>query len=93
MGNAHGSAELPPQISPWRAWLNVLAITLLGCLLFGLGCFVLLGYLPSFILFSVHAGLYVLGKRSLTPVFVAHGIYNVVGEPYLLMMTIAAMPH
>ena len=43
---------------------------------------------------EVHiAGLYVLGKRSLAPVFVAHGIYNVLGEPYLLMMMIAAMPH
>jgi membrane protease YdiL (CAAX protease family) len=240
MSNTRVSAEPPPPISPWRAWRNVLAITLLGCLLFGLGCFVLLGnyfprrmdlyhaaiwlqlsfsiaaavvfafvvvwqrrrgsslaelgwarpttplalllsmvmgaayisgayygarhllpdidvteftwtrlalaplglfmavaeetlmrgllmtelqrarvpswlqilasggcsalyhafqnptligYLPSFILFSLHAGLYVLGKRSLTPVFVAHGIYNVLGEPYLLMMMIAAMPH
>ena len=240
MNNSPVSAELPPQISPWIAWRNVLAITLLGCLFFGVGCFVLLGsyfprrmdlyhaaiwlqlsfsivaavvftsvvvwqrrrrsslgelgwgrpttrlalllsvilgatyitgayygarqllpdidvteftwtrlalaplglfmamaeetlmrglfmtelqrgrvpnwlqilasgacsalyhafqnptligYLPSFILFSLHAGLYVLGKRSLTPVFVAHGIYHVLGEPYLLMMMIAATPH
>jgi hypothetical protein len=75
MSNAQVSAELPPRTAPWRAWRNVLAITLLGCLLFGLGCFVL------------------LGKRSLTPVCVAHGIYNILGEPYLLMMMIAAMPH
>jgi hypothetical protein len=33
----------------------------------------------------------VLGKRSLTPVFVAHGIYNVFGEPYLLMLMLASI--
>src|SRR5262249_34470240 len=31
-----------------------------------------LGFLPSFVLFSLHAGLYVIGKRSLTPVILAH---------------------
>jgi hypothetical protein len=45
---------------------------------------------PSFILFSLHAGLYVLGRRSLTPVILAHSIYHVLGEPYLLMMVFAA---
>ena len=45
------------------------------------------------VLFTLHAGLYVLGKRSLTPVVVAHGIYNVFGEPYLLMMAMAVMRH
>jgi hypothetical protein len=38
MSDARVSTELPPQISPRSAWLNVLAITLLGCLVFGLGC-------------------------------------------------------
>jgi membrane protease YdiL (CAAX protease family) len=51
------------------------------------------GFLPSFVLFSLHAGLYVAGKRSLTPVSIAHGMYNVLGEPYLLMMALAVMPH
>lgn len=50
------------------------------------------GFLPSFVLFSLHAGLYVLGRRSLTPTIVAHGIYHVFGEPYLLMMVLATMP-
>ena len=44
------------------------------------------GFLPSFVLFSLHAGLYVLGRRSLTPSILAHSIYHVFGEPYLLMM-------
>src|SRR5262249_21397405 len=49
------------------------------------------GFLPSFVLFSVHAGLYVLGRRSLTPVVITHSIYHVFGEPYLLMLALAAM--
>jgi membrane protease YdiL (CAAX protease family) len=52
-----------------------------------------MGYLPSFVLFSLHAGLYVLGNRSLTPVVITHSIYHVFGEPYLLMMALAAMKH
>jgi membrane protease YdiL (CAAX protease family) len=51
------------------------------------------GYLPSFILFSLHAGLYVLGRRSLTPVVLTHSIYHVFGEPYLLMLAMEAMKH
>ena len=49
------------------------------------------GFLPSFVLFSLHAGLYVLGRRSLTPTVVAHGAYHVFGEPYLIMMILATM--
>jgi membrane protease YdiL (CAAX protease family) len=48
------------------------------------------GFIPSFVLFSMHAGLYVLGKRSLTPSIVAHSMYHVLGEPYLLMMAMVA---
>lgn len=48
------------------------------------------GFLPSFVLFSLHAGLYVLGRRSLTPTILAHSIYHVFGEPYLLMMAMVA---
>ena len=50
------------------------------------------GFFPSFVLFSMHAGLYVLGRRSLTPVVITHSIYHVFGEPYLLMLALAAMP-
>jgi membrane protease YdiL (CAAX protease family) len=51
-----------------------------------------LGFVPSFVLFSLHAGLYVVGRRSLTPTIVAHSIYHVFGEPYLLMMVLAVTP-
>jgi membrane protease YdiL (CAAX protease family) len=51
----------------------------------------IIGFLPSCVLFSMHAALYVLGGRSLTPVIVAHSAYHVFGEPYLLMMALATM--
>jgi membrane protease YdiL (CAAX protease family) len=49
------------------------------------------GFFPAFMLFSMHAGLYVLGRRSLTPTVVAHSMYHVFGEPYLLMMVLTTM--
>jgi membrane protease YdiL (CAAX protease family) len=52
-----------------------------------------LGFVPSFALFSIHAGLYVLGNRSLTPPIIAHSLYHVFGEPYLLMMVLVTMDH
>ncbi|HKI30382.1 MAG TPA: CPBP family intramembrane glutamic endopeptidase [Gemmataceae bacterium] len=48
-----------------------------------------IGFFPSFVLFSVHAGLYVVGRRSLTPVILTHSIYHVFGEPYLIMLILA----
>ncbi len=50
-----------------------------------------IGFLPSFFLFSLHAGLYVLGKRSLTPTIIAHSAYHMFGEPYLIMMILVTM--
>ena len=73
------------------AWLQIVASGACSAVYHSLQDPSLVGFLPSFVLFSLHAGLYVLGKRSLTPVSLAHGIYNVFGEPYLLMMAMAAM--
>jgi len=50
-----------------------------------------MGFFPSFILFSLHAGLYVVSKRSLMPVILTHSLYHVLGQPYLLMMAMVAM--
>jgi membrane protease YdiL (CAAX protease family) len=74
-------------------WLQIIASGACSAVYHSLQDPTLIGFLPSFVLFTLHAGLYVLGKRSLTPVIVAHGIYNVFGEPYLLMMAMAVMPH
>jgi membrane protease YdiL (CAAX protease family) len=74
-------------------WLQIVASGACSALYHSFQNPSLLGYLPSFILFSLHAGLYVLGNRSLTPVVITHSIYHVFGEPYLLMMALAAMKH
>ena len=44
----------------------------------------------STILGAALAGIYVLGRRSLTPCIVAHGLINLLGEPFLLMTAINA---
>jgi membrane protease YdiL (CAAX protease family) len=48
-----------------------------------------IGFIPSFVLFTLHAMLYVLGRRSLTPSIVAHSMYHVLCAPYLLMFAMA----
>ncbi len=48
-----------------------------------------IGFIPSFLLFSLHAFLYVSGKRSLTPSIIAHSMYHVLCAPYLLMFAMA----
>jgi membrane protease YdiL (CAAX protease family) len=48
-------------------WLQIVASGACSAVYHALQNPTLLGFLPSFILFSMHAALYVLGKRSLTP--------------------------
>lgn len=48
-----------------------------------------IGFIPSFVLFSLHAVLYVASRRSLTPSIVAHSMYHVLCAPYLLMFAMA----
>jgi Type II CAAX prenyl endopeptidase Rce1-like len=72
------------------AWLQIFASGACSAVYHAFQNPTLIGFLPSFVLFSLHAGLYVVGRRSLTPVFLAHSIYHVLGEPYLLMMVFAA---
>jgi membrane protease YdiL (CAAX protease family) len=73
-------------------WLQIIASGACSAVYHALHNPTPLGFFPSFGLFTAHAGLYVLGKRSLTPTIVAHSIYHVLGEPYLLMMVLAATP-
>lgn len=48
-----------------------------------------IGFIPSFVLFTLHAILYIVGQRSLTPSIVAHSMYHVLCAPYLLMFAMA----
>jgi membrane protease YdiL (CAAX protease family) len=67
-------------------WVQIITSGACTALYHGLQNFTLMGLLPSMVFFAALAGIYVLGKRSLTPSTIAHGLINVVGEPYLLMM-------
>jgi membrane protease YdiL (CAAX protease family) len=73
-------------------WLQIVASGACSAIYHSIHNPTLRGFLPSFVLFTLHAGLYVAGRRSLTSVSIAHGMYNVLGEPYLLMMALAVMP-
>jgi hypothetical protein len=72
-------------------WLQIVASGACSASYHALQNPTLAGFVPSFVLFSLHAGLYVVSKRSLTPVIVTHSLYHVLGEPYLLMMAMRAM--
>lgn len=48
-----------------------------------------IGFLPSLVLFSLHALLYVVSRRSLAPSTLAHSMYPVLCTPYLLMFAMA----
>lgn len=74
-------------------WLQIVASGVCSAVYHALQNPTLIGFIPAFVLFSMHAGLYVLGKRSLTPVIITHSIYHILGEPYLLMMALMAMQH
>src|SRR5262249_52440206 len=74
-------------------WLQIIASGACSAVYHAIQNPTLIGYLPSFVLFTLHAGLYVLGKRSLTPTVITHSIYHVLGEPYLLMMAMVVVPH
>jgi len=48
------------------------------------------GFIMSFIVGLILAGFFVWGRRSLTPVVVAHGLCLFLGEPFLTMFMLAA---
>lgn len=70
-------------------WLQIVVSGLGFALYHSLGNFGLASLIPSFIVGAMWALLYVLGKRSLTPSIISHGIVNFFGEPYLAMMILS----
>jgi membrane protease YdiL (CAAX protease family) len=78
-----------------RTWLQILisgfCFALYHCLQFATSPVIFIQSLvASTFMGSVFAGLYVLGRRSLTPCILCHGLANLLGEPYLLMGAVAA---
>jgi membrane protease YdiL (CAAX protease family) len=70
-------------------WLQIVVSGLGFALYHSLGNFGLASLIPSFIVSAIWASMYVLGKRSLTPSIISHGIVNFFGEPYLAMMILS----
>lgn len=55
-----------------------------------IGIYFLYSFIASFIYGLLLAGLYLIGKRSLTPVMISHGLTILIGEPivtYMLLKT------
>jgi membrane protease YdiL (CAAX protease family) len=67
-------------------WLQILISGLGFALYHSVGNFSLQSLLPSFVFSCILAVIFVIGRRSLTPSIIGHGIVNFFGEPYLAMM-------
>ncbi len=70
-------------------WLQIVVSGFGFALYHSLGSFSPASLIPSFIVGAIWASIYVLGKRSLTPSIISHGIVNFFGEPYLAMMILS----
>jgi len=70
-------------------WLQIVVSGVGFALYHSLGNFGLASLIPSFVVGAIWASIYVLGKRSLTPSIISHGIVNFFGEPYLAMMILS----
>jgi membrane protease YdiL (CAAX protease family) len=67
-------------------WLQIIISGLGFALYHSVGNFSLQSLIPSFVFSAVLAVIFVVGRRSLTPSIIGHGIVNFFGEPYLAMM-------
>jgi membrane protease YdiL (CAAX protease family) len=72
-------------------WLQVLASSLLFALYHSVWGFSPLGFAFSLVYGLLLAGLFVWGKRSLTPVILGHSLALLVGEPFLTLSLLEAI--
>jgi membrane protease YdiL (CAAX protease family) len=71
------------------AWIQIIASGACSAVYHSLHNFSLMSFLPSFILFTSMAGIYVLGRRSITSTAIGHSLIHVLGDPYLIMLILA----
>ncbi|HCP45560.1 MAG TPA: hypothetical protein DIU15_05940 [Deltaproteobacteria bacterium] len=74
-------------VGPWRQALVSSAVFALYHSLWTLS---IAGFIVSFFIGLIMAGFFLWGRRSLTPVIVAHGLCLFLGEPFLTMFMLAA---
>ncbi|MBJ95064.1 MAG: hypothetical protein CMP23_11410 [Rickettsiales bacterium] len=74
------------QVGPWRQALISSAIFALYHSIWTLS---LAGFIVGMVIGLIMAGFFLWGRRSLTPVIVAHGLALFLGEPFLTMFMVA----
>jgi membrane protease YdiL (CAAX protease family) len=67
-------------------WIQMIASGTCSALYHSLHSISLMSFLPSFILFTSMAGIFVLGKRSITATAIGHSLIHILGDPYLTML-------
>lgn len=72
-------------------WLQIIASSLLFALYHTVWGFNILGFVFSLVYGLLLSGLFVLGKRSLTPVILGHSLALLVGEPFLTLSLMEAI--
>jgi len=73
-------------------WVQIIASGAGSALYHSLHNFSLMSFVPSFILFTCLAGIFVLGKRSITATAIGHSLIHILGDPYLTMLILATAP-
>ncbi len=72
-------------------WIQILASGACSALYHSLHNLSLMSFFPSFILFTAFAGIFVLGKRSITSTAIGHSLIHVLGDPYLTMLILVTL--
>lgn len=73
------------------AWIQVVASSLLFALYHSLWGLNIFGFVFSLVYGAILGGLFLLGKRSLTPVILAHSLALLIGEPFLTISLMEAI--
>ena len=72
-------------------WIQIVASGACSALYHSLNNLSLMNFVPSFVLFTAMAGIFVLGKRSITSTAIGHSLIHVLGDPYLTMLILAVV--
>jgi len=72
-------------------WLQIIASSLLFALYHTIWGFNILSFVFSLVYGLLLSGLFVLGKRSLTPVILGHSLALLIGEPFLTLSLMEAI--
>lgn len=75
----------------FSTWMQILGSSTLFAVYHSVWALSIAGFLASFVYGLLLAGLFVFGRRSLTPVIVAHSLTLLLGEPFLTMAMLVSL--